>query len=44
MRNSILYLDIVNETKTMVLQARNLMEAQRLFMGYEEDNKKKMNK
>ena len=40
-RNSILYLDIVNETKTMMLQARNLMKAQRLFMGYEEEQKKK---
>ena len=35
-RNSILYLDIINETKSMVLQARNLMKAQRLFVGFEE--------
>jgi Na+/phosphate symporter len=40
-RNSILYLDIVNETKTMMLQARNMMRAQRLFMGFEEEQKKK---
>ena len=40
-RNSILYLDIVNETKAMLLQARNLMRAQRLFIGYEEEQKKK---
>jgi Na+/phosphate symporter len=40
-RNSILYLDIVNETKSMLLQARNLMRAQRLFMGFEEEEKKK---
>ena len=44
MRNSILYLDIVNETKAMLLQARNLMRAQRLFMGYEEEKKKKKDK
>ena len=37
MRNSILYLDIVNETKTMLLQARNMMRAQRLFIGHEEE-------
>jgi Na+/phosphate symporter len=40
-RNSILYIDLVNETKTMLLQARNFMRAQRLFMGYEEVEKKK---
>jgi len=40
-RNSILYLDIVNETKAMMLQARNMMRAQRLFMGFEEEKKKK---
>jgi len=39
-RNSILFLDIVNETKTMLLQARNMMRAQRLFLGIEEDQKK----
>jgi Na+/phosphate symporter len=39
-RNSMLYLDIVSETKTMLLQSRNLMRAQRLFLGYEEPNKK----
>ena len=43
-RNSILYLDIVNETKAMLLQARNLMRTQRLFMGYEEEQKKKKKK
>ena len=37
MRNSVLYLEIVNETKTMLLQARNMMRAQRLFMGHEEE-------
>jgi len=30
----------VNETKTMLLQARNMMRAQRLFLGIEEDQKK----
>jgi Na+/phosphate symporter len=40
-RNSILYMNIVTETKAMLLQARNLMRAQRLFVGYEEENKKK---
>ena len=39
-RNSILFLDIVNETKTMMLQARNMMRAQRLFLGVEEEQKK----
>ena len=38
-RNSILYLDIVSETKTMLLQSRNLMRAQRLFLGYEKSKK-----
>jgi len=32
-RNSMLFLDIVSETKTMMLQARNMMRAQRLFLG-----------
>jgi Na+/phosphate symporter len=40
-RNSILYLEIVNETKAMLLQARNLMRAQRLFMGYEAEKTQK---
>ncbi|MDR1171059.1 MAG: inorganic phosphate transporter [Bacteroidales bacterium] len=44
MRNSILYLDIINETKAMVLQARNLMKAQRLFVGYAEEQKKSKGK
>jgi len=44
MRNSILYLDIVNETKTMLLQVRNMMRAQRLFMGHEEITKKEKQK
>ena len=39
-RNSILFLDIVNETKTMLLQSRNMMRAQRLFLGHEEEMKK----
>ena len=39
-RNSMLYLNIVTETKTMLLQSRNLMRAQRLFIGYEEPSKK----
>jgi phosphate/sulfate permease len=39
-RNSILFLDIVNETKSMLLQARNMMRAQRLFLGFEEEQKK----
>jgi len=40
-RNSILFLDIVNETKTMLLQSRNMMRAQRQFMeGYKEEIKK----
>ena len=38
-RNSMLFIDIVNETKTMLLQSRNMMRAQRLFMGLEEKNK-----
>jgi len=42
-RNSILFLDIVNETKTMLLQSRNMMRAQRLFLGYEEEKKKQQN-
>lgn len=32
-RNSILYLGIINETKTMFLQARNLMKAQKYFVS-----------
>ena len=40
MRNSILYLDIVSETKAMMLQSRNMMRAQRLFLGYEKEKKK----
>ena len=43
-RNSILYLDIVSETKSMLLQSRNLMRAQRLFLGYEEPTKKEKKK
>ena len=39
-RNSILFLDIVNETKTMLLQSRNMMRAQRLFIeGCEEKDR-----
>jgi Na+/phosphate symporter len=40
-RNSMLYFDIVNETKTMLLQSRNMMRAQRLFMGVEENSEDK---
>ena len=43
-RNSMLFLDIVNETKSMLLQSRNLMRAQRLFLGFEEENRKKEKK
>lgn len=31
-RSSMLYLEIINETKTMVLQSRNLLKAQKLFV------------
>ena len=31
-RSSILYLTIINETKTMVLQSRNLLKAQKYFV------------
>ena len=31
-RASVLYLTILNETKTMVLQARNLLKSQRYFL------------
>ena len=41
MRNSILFLDIVNETKSMLLQARNMMRAQQMFMGHEDEMRKK---
>ena len=34
-RSSILYLTIINETKTMVLQTRNLLKSQRYFMSGE---------
>ena len=40
-RNSLLYLDIIGETKAMVLQSRNLMKAQRLFMGYGDKTSKR---
>jgi len=36
-RNSMLFIDLVGETKTMVLQARNMMKAQRLFLGYKKE-------
>ena len=32
-RSSILYLTIINETKTMVLQTRNLLKSQRYFIS-----------
>ncbi|WP_298062687.1 inorganic phosphate transporter [uncultured Rikenella sp.] len=35
-RSSMLYLDIINETKTMVLQSRNLLKAQKHFISEEE--------
>lgn len=31
-RSSMLYLDIITETKTMILQSRNLLKAQKLFV------------
>ncbi len=34
-RSSILYLTIINETKPMVLQTRNLLKSQRYFMSGE---------
>lgn len=34
-RSSILYLTIINETKTMVLQSRNLLKAQKYFLAAE---------
>ena len=35
---SLLYLDILSETKTMVLQARNLIKSQRYFIEHKSDN------
>lgn len=35
-RSSMLYLEIINETKTMVLQSRNLLKAQKHFISREE--------
>ncbi len=35
-RSSMLYLDIINETKTMVLQSRNLLKAQKHFLAADE--------
>ncbi len=32
-RTSMLYLDIISETKTMVLQSRNLLKAQKHFVS-----------
>ncbi len=32
-RNSVLYLQIINETKTMILQSRNLIKSQKYFLG-----------
>ncbi|WP_337518568.1 hypothetical protein [Alistipes ihumii] len=32
-RSSILYLTIINETKTMVLQSRNLLKSQKYFLS-----------
>lgn len=36
-RASMLYLDILSETKTMVLQARNLLKSQRYFVEHKDD-------
>lgn len=36
-KSSMLYLDIINETKTMVLQSRNLLKAQKHFISEEEE-------
>ena len=36
-RSSMLYLDIINETKTMVLQSRNLLKAQKHFTSASEE-------
>lgn len=36
-RSSMLYLDIITETKTMVLQSRNLLKAQKHFLSTEEE-------
>ncbi|MCC8062540.1 MAG: inorganic phosphate transporter [Rikenellaceae bacterium] len=36
-RSSMLYLDIITETKTMVLQSRNLLKAQKHFISEEEE-------
>ena len=41
-RNSMLYLNIVSETKSMLLQSRNLMRAQRQFLSYDEAAKDKV--
>ena len=35
-RASVLYLTILNETKTMVLQARNLLKSQRYFLEHKQ--------
>ena len=35
-RSSMLYLEIINETKTMVLQSRNLLKAQKHFISEED--------
>ncbi|WP_294596003.1 inorganic phosphate transporter [uncultured Rikenella sp.] len=35
-RSSMLYLDIINETKTMVLQSRNLLKSQKHFLAADE--------
>src|SRR5574344_1489618 len=37
-RASLLYLDILSETKTMVLQARNLIKSQHYFIDHRDDN------
>jgi hypothetical protein len=32
-KTSVLFLNILNETKTMVLQSRNLLKSQKYFVG-----------
>ena len=36
-RSSMLYLNILNETKTLVLQSRNLLKSQRYFLEHQEN-------
>ncbi len=43
-RASVLYLTILNETKTMVLQARNLLKSQRYFLEHKDGPLQWLNK